>query len=61
MQLDVESQGASVGNRFSMSKNWEEVFGGRRRGMNIAVIDEVSGEVLSAMHERNGVHVMPRR
>ena len=46
MQLDVKSQGTSVGNRFSMSKNWEEVFGGRRRGFNMAVIDEVSGEVI---------------
>ena len=29
-----------------MSKNWEEVFGGRRRGFNIAIIDEVSGDII---------------
>ena len=46
LQLDAKSQGINVGNRFSMSKNWEEVFGGRRRGMNIAIIDEVSGEMI---------------
>ena len=47
LQLDVGSLGVNVGNRFSMSKNWEEVFGGRRQGVNIAVIDEVSGEIIN--------------
>ena len=50
LQLDAKSQGISVGNRFSMSKNWEEVFGGRRQGFNIAVIDEVSGEIIKTQN-----------
>ena len=33
-----------------MSKNWEEVFGGRRQGFNIAVIDEVSGEMIKTQN-----------
>ncbi len=50
MQIDVISQGTSVGNRFSMHKDWQQIFGGRRRGINIAIIDEVSGEVRETMN-----------
>ena len=50
MQIDVISQGESVGNRFSMHKDWQQIFGGRRRGINIAIIDEVSGEVRETMN-----------
>ena len=50
LQLDTKSQGISVGNRFSMSKNWEEVFGGRRQGFNIAIVDEVSGEMIKTQN-----------
>lgn len=46
LQFDVESHGINVGNRFSISKDWHVVFGGRRQGMNMAVIDEVSGKVV---------------
>ena len=46
LQLDVRSEGINVGNRFSMSKDREEIFNGRRRGINIAIIDEVSGKTL---------------
>ena len=36
-----------MGNRFSIDKDWNEVFGGRHRGINLAVFDEVTGSVLS--------------
>ncbi len=46
LQLDVESHGINVGNRFSISKDWHVVFGGRRQGINMAVINEVTGKVI---------------
>ena len=36
-----------MGNRFSIDKDWNEVFAGRKRGINLAVFDEVTGSVLS--------------
>ena len=46
VQLDVASAGYTVGNRFSISKEWKEIFGGRKRGINIAVLDEGTGNKL---------------
>ena len=46
IQLDIISKGYNVGNRFSMKKDWIEFFAGRRRGINIAILDEVNGSVL---------------
>ena len=46
VQLDIISEGHNVGNRFSMKKDWIEFFAGRRRGINIAILDEVNGSVL---------------
>ncbi len=46
LQLDILSEGQNVGNRFSMSKDWQEFFGGRRQGINLAVFQEDSGEVV---------------
>ena len=46
MQVDVFSAGYTVGNRFSISKEWKEIFGGRKRGINIAVLDEGTGNKL---------------
>ena len=46
IQLDIISEGYNVGNRFSMKKDWIEFFAGRRRGINIAILDEVNGSVL---------------
>ena len=47
VQLDIYSAGYRVGNRFSMKRDWVEFFAGRRRGINIAILDEVSGSVLA--------------
>ena len=47
MQLDIYSAGYHVGNRFSMKKDWVEFFAGRRSGINIAILDEVSGSILA--------------
>ena len=47
MQLDIYSAGLIVGNRFSMKRDWVEFFAGRRRGINIAILDEVSGSILA--------------
>ena len=46
VQLDVLGAGHQFGNRFSMSKDWKEFFGGRRCGMNVAVLHEDSGEIV---------------
>ena len=46
VQLDIISEGHNVGNHFSMKKDWIEFFAGRRRGINIAIVDEVNGSVL---------------
>ena len=35
-----------MGNRFSMNKDWDEFYGGRKAGINLAVIDEVNGSVI---------------
>ena len=47
VQLDIYSAGLIVGNRFSMKRDWVEFFAGRRRGINIAILDEVSGSILA--------------
>ena len=47
MQLDVLSAGYNVGNRFAMKKDWREIFAGRRRGISLAVLDEVTGSVVT--------------
>ena len=36
-----------MGNYFSMMKNWNEFHGGIRGGINVAVMDEVTGSVIS--------------
>ena len=36
-----------MGNRFAMKKDWKEIFAGRRRGINVAIVDEVTGSVLT--------------
>ena len=36
-----------MGNRFSIEKDWNEVFAGRKRGINLVVFDEVTGSVIS--------------
>ena len=41
------SAGLIVGNRFSMKRDWVEFFAGRRRGINLAILDEVSGSILA--------------
>ena len=46
IQLDIISEGYNAGNRFSMKKDWIEFFAGRKRGINIAILDEVNGSVL---------------
>ena len=41
------SAGNNVGNRFAMKKDWREIFAGRRRGINLVVLDEVTGSVVT--------------
>ena len=45
LQLDVRSEGQYIGNRFSMSKDWEGFFGGRMQGLSLALLREDSGKV----------------
>ena len=48
IQVDVYSAGHYVGNRFSMNKDWDEFYGGRKAGINLVLIDEVNGSVIVA-------------
>ena len=46
IQLDVKSAGFDVGNRFVMKKDWKDFFAGRMPGLNVAILDETSGQTL---------------
>ena len=47
IQLDVFSAGYYVGNRFSIKKDWNDIFSGRKRGINLLILDEVTGSVVA--------------
>jgi hypothetical protein len=46
IQLDVESAGIDAGNKFAMKRNFKEFFAGRLQGLNVAILDEISGQTL---------------
>ena len=49
IQLDVLSNGGNTGHayQFSIQKNWREIYGGQKAGINLVVIDEVNGLIIS--------------
>ena len=50
IQLDVYSAGKDVGNRFFINRGWNEVFAGRKSGINFVTIDQFDGSILSTAH-----------
>ena len=52
MQLDVYSAGRDVGNIFAIRKGWKEITAGNKGGINLVVMNEANGSVISTQQFR---------